>query len=81
MVVADCTINYRSALFIQKMQKQNIPIQNLIGRLLAWVLEGGKIYDQKGETRRIHVYRKEWNYPADGYESVMFGFFGQLFES
>jgi len=80
MVVAYCTISYRSALFTQKMQKQNIPVQNLIGGLLAWVLEGGKIYDQKGETKRIHVYGKEWNYPADGYESVMFGFFERLLE-
>jgi rhodanese-related sulfurtransferase len=80
IVIAYCTISYRSALFTQKMQKQNIPIQNLIGGLLAWVLEGGKIYDQKGETRRIHVYGKEWNYPADGYDSVMFGFFERLFD-
>ncbi len=81
IVIAYCTISYRSGKFTQKMKKQNIPIKNLIGGLLAWVLEGGKVYDPAGETKRIHVYGKKWDYPANGYESVMFGFFDNWFES
>jgi rhodanese-related sulfurtransferase len=80
IVIAYCTISYRSGKFTQEMQKQNIPVKNLIGGILAWVLEGGKVYDPAGETKRIHVYGKKWNYPANGYESVMFGLFETWFE-
>ena len=45
-------------------------IYNLRGGLLAWVLDGKKVYDTKGETRKIHVYGKRWNYPPSGYESI-----------
>ena len=78
-VVAYCTISYRSGKFAEEMAKKGIPVLNLKGGLLAWVLEGGKVYDSHGETKRIHVYGKEWDYPPDGYESVKFGFFERLF--
>ena len=69
-VVAYCTISYRSGKFAEAAAKRGIRVYNLEGGLLAWVLEGGKVYDTHGETRRIHVYGKRWNYPAQGYESV-----------
>lgn len=69
-VIAYCTISYRSGKFAEAASKKGIRIYNLEGGLLAWVLEGGKVYDTRGETRRIHVYGKRWNYPAQGYESV-----------
>ncbi len=69
-VVAYCTISYRSGKFVEEASKKGIPIYNLEGGVLAWVLEGGKVYDARGETHRIHVYGKRWNYPAQGYESV-----------
>jgi rhodanese-related sulfurtransferase len=69
-VVAYCTISYRSGKFVEKMMKKGIRIYNLEGGILAWVLEGGNVYDTDGVTRRIHVYGKKWNYPAKGYESV-----------
>ena len=78
-VVGYCTISYRSGLFAEKMSKKGIMIYNLSGGLLAWVLEGGKVYDANGETKRIHVYDEEWNYPPKGYESVMFGFWDKYF--
>jgi rhodanese-related sulfurtransferase len=80
IIVAYCTISYRSGKFAKEMQQKNIPIQNLVGGLLAWVLEGGKVYDQAGETKRIHVYGKKWDYPANGYKSVRYGFFERFFE-
>lgn len=72
-LVAYCTIGYRSGMFAKKMAgttNNGDRIYNLRGGLLAWVLDGGKVYDGKGESRRIHVYGKRWNYPADGYESI-----------
>jgi sodium/bile acid cotransporter 7 len=72
--VAYCTISYRSGFFAEEMSEKGIKVYNLSGGLLAWVLEGGKVYDTNGETKRIHVYDEKWNYPPQGYESVMFGF-------
>jgi sodium/bile acid cotransporter 7 len=69
-VIGYCTISYRSGILAQKLSKDGIRMFNLKGGILAWVLEGGKIYDQNGETRRIHVYGKKWNYPANGYEAI-----------
>ena len=69
-VVAYCTISYRSGKFVEKMMKKRIRIYNLEGGILAWVLEGGNVYDDHGATKRIHVYGKKWNYPAEGYTSV-----------
>ena len=78
-IVAYCTISYRSGKFAQEMAKKGIAIFNLRGGLLAWVLEGEKVYDEKGETKRINVYGKKWDYPPEGYESVLLGFFERYF--
>ena len=70
-VVAYCTIGARSGKFAIKMAKEGVRTYNLAGGLLAWVLEGGRVYDAKGETKRVHVYGKKWNYLPKGYEPVM----------
>lgn len=69
-IVAYCTISYRSGKWAQKLARNGVQIYNLTGGILAWVLEGGKVYDADGETKKIHVYGRKWNYPATGYESV-----------
>jgi len=79
LVAAYCTISYRSGKFAMEMVEKGIQIYNLRGGLLAWVLEGGKVYDAQGETKRINVYGKEWDYPPKGYESVRLGFFEKHF--
>jgi len=70
IVVSYCTISYRSAKLTRQLRQQGLNAYNLAGGLLAWVLEGGRVYDANGESRRIHVYGKRWNYPADGYQAV-----------
>ena len=79
-IVAYCTISYRSGMFAKKMEKKGIRINNLAGGLLAWVFEGGKVFDTHGETKRIHVYGQKWNYLPRGYEMVMFNFFEKYFQ-
>jgi sodium/bile acid cotransporter 7 len=69
-VIAYCTISYRSGVLASKLRKKGVEIYNLRGGLLAWVHEGGKVYDQKGPTKRIHVYGRRWNLPPKGYEAV-----------
>jgi len=79
-VVAYCTISYRSGKFAAKMADQGITVINMRGGILAWTLEGGKVYDQSGkEVKRIHVYGDTWDYAPAGYETVKFNLFEQLF--
>ena len=68
--IAYCTISYRSGVFVENFQKRGIPVYNLRGGILAWVHAGGKVYDQTGETYRIHVYGQEWNLAPERYETV-----------
>lgn len=68
--IAYCTISYRSGVFVENFQKSGIPVYNLRGGILAWVHEGGKVYDQAGETYRIHVYGQDWNLVPERYEAV-----------
>lgn len=77
-IVAYCTISYRSGLFAAELEKEGIEIYNLKGGILAWVLEGGKVYDNDKETHRVHVYGEKWNYLPKGYEAVLFGWFERM---
>ena len=65
-----CTISYRSGIFVQEMSQKGIPMYNLRAGLLAWVHSGGKVYDEAGETKRIHVYGEEWNLGPEKYEAI-----------
>jgi sodium/bile acid cotransporter 7 len=79
-VVGYCTVSYRSGVFAREMDAKGIPVRNLEGGILAWTLEGGKVYDENGkETNRIHVYGKKWNYAPAGYKTVMFSLWEQMF--
>ena len=68
--IAYCTISYRSGKFAQKLQEKGILIYNLEGGILAWVHAGGKVYDQNGETDRIHVYGRKWNLGPKRYRAL-----------
>jgi sodium/bile acid cotransporter 7 len=59
-IIGYCTISYRSGKLAEKLGKKGIKMLNLKGGMLAWVHEGGKVYDdQHGETKRVHVYKKK----------------------
>jgi len=68
--IAYCTIAYRSGKFAQKLRKKGITIINLRGGILAWVHAGGKVYDEHGQTNRIHVYGRQWDLVPEGYEAI-----------
>ena len=79
-IVGYCTISYRSGLFARETAKQGIDVVNLQGGILAWTLEGGKVYDASGdEVKQIHVYGDKWDYAPAGYESVKFSLWEQVF--
>jgi len=77
--VAYCTIGYRSGKFAEKMGVKGVDVKNLAGGMLAWVFDGGRVYNENNEVKRIHVYGPKWDYPPSGYESVMFSLFERLF--
>ncbi len=80
IAVSYCTISYRSGKFAERVAQEGITVFNLQGGILAWTLEGGKIYDPSGnEVKRIHVYGDQWDYAPSGYESVKFGLWRQIF--
>lgn len=76
--VAYCTIGYRSGVWAEKMAQRGIQVTNLAGGILGWVHAGGKVYGTQGETKRIHIFGKAWDYAPKGYETVAFGFFEQM---
>jgi rhodanese-related sulfurtransferase len=79
-VVAYCTISYRSGIFARDMAGKGVSIANLQGGILAWSLEGGKVYDDGGNpVKRVHVYGDKWDYPPAGYESIKFSRWEQIF--
>jgi rhodanese-related sulfurtransferase len=68
--ISYCTIGYRSARFAQIMHQNGTEIYNLHGGMLGWVHGGGKLYDKKGRSFRIHVYGRPWKLAPEGYEEV-----------
>jgi sodium/bile acid cotransporter 7 len=69
-LIGYCTISYRSGKLAEKLKAQGVAMLNLRGGLLAWVHDGGKVYDRNGETRRIHVYGRKWDLGPKDYEAV-----------
>jgi sodium/bile acid cotransporter 7 len=78
-VVVYCTISHRSGVLAKELAARGISVLNLRGGILAWALEGYPVFDKNGETRRIHVYGKKWDYAPTGYETVRFGWLRRLF--
>jgi len=69
-LIGYCTISYRSGKLAERLKARGIVLLNLKGGLLAWVHAGGKVYDQSGETKRIHVYGRKWNLGPKDYEAL-----------
>jgi sodium/bile acid cotransporter 7 len=70
IIIGYCTISYRSGEFARDLGKKGITMYNLRGGLLGWVHAGGKVVDQEGETKRIHVYGRKWNLAPSAYEAL-----------
>lgn len=70
LIIAYCTIGYRSGRYAQKLRQQGINILNLKGSLLAWSHIRGELFDAAGATNKIHVYSRQWQLIADNYQPV-----------
>lgn len=70
-VIVFCTIGERSARRVEELRHQGIPARNLAGSILAWTHAGGQLIDGAGKpTKRVHVYGRDWDLAASGYEAV-----------
>ena len=73
-VVTYCTIGYRSGMFAKKLHEENWQVANLKGSILSWCHAGGKLVsgpvNQRLETKRVHIYSKQWNLLPKGYQAV-----------
>lgn len=70
-VVTYCTIGARSGVFADELRQKGFDVANMKGSLLAWTHAGLPLVDSSGrDTKRVHVYGKQWDLLADGYEAV-----------
>jgi rhodanese-related sulfurtransferase len=70
LVIGYCTISYRSGVLAKKLHEKGITMVNLRGGLLAWLHEGGKVYQDGQPVNKVHVYGRKWNLSPDAYEAV-----------
>jgi sodium/bile acid cotransporter 7 len=71
ILIGYCTISYRSGELAKKLREERgITMYNLRGGLLAWAHDGGKVVDQQGETKGIHVYERKWNLGPTGFQAI-----------
>jgi rhodanese-related sulfurtransferase len=73
VIIGYCTISYRSGKLAQDLRQQGITMLNLQGGLLAWLHEGGGVYSQGVETRKVHVYGKKWDLAPARFQTVRYG--------
>ena len=70
-IVTFCTIGHRSGLTAETLAQDGYTVDNLAGSLLAWTHVEGPLVDPDGRpTQRVHVYGKDWDLAASGYETV-----------
>jgi rhodanese-related sulfurtransferase len=70
IIIGYCTISYRSGKLAENLKAQGVVMLNLRGGLLAWIHDGGKVYDRNGEIRRLHVYGRQWDLGPKDYVAV-----------
>ncbi len=70
-VISYCTIGYRSAEYTNTLVAKGFDALNLRGSVLSWTHEGGKLVDHDGkDTKKVHVYGKDWDLVPEGFRSV-----------
>jgi sodium/bile acid cotransporter 7 len=76
VVVAYCTIGYRSGQYVEKLRAERFDAYNLRGSILAWTHAGGALERDKGgggaPTRAVHCFGEQWDLADVDHESVVF---------
>jgi rhodanese-related sulfurtransferase len=60
-IVVYCSIGYRSEQITDQLAYLGYTnVHNLYGGIFEWVNQGNPVYDQSGETEKVHAYSKTW---------------------
>jgi rhodanese-related sulfurtransferase len=71
VIVAYCTIGYRSGEWAEARRAEGLDARNLAGSVLAWSHHGGALVTPDGEpTKRLHVYGALWDLARTDYTAV-----------
>jgi sodium/bile acid cotransporter 7 len=70
LIIAYCTIGYRSGKLAEKFRKKDIPMVNMRGGILVWLHSGGKVYREGDPVNRVHVFGKRWDLAPSNIESI-----------
>ena len=71
VVVAYCTIGYRSGEWAEAQRAEGVDARNFRGSVLAWSHIGGPFVTPAGEpTNKVHVYGALWDLLRNDYTSV-----------
>lgn len=70
IVVAYCTIGYRSSEYVEKLTKNKVNAYNLKESLLGWAHRGLSFTSKGIKTKKAHVYEEAWNFLPKGYVGV-----------
>lgn len=74
IVVAYCTIGYRSGVLARDMASKGVSVLNLYGGILNWAHAAGPLVDAQGHpVSRVHVYGSTWDLAPAGVEGVYEG--------
>lgn len=61
MIVAYCSVGYRSAKLIQALQQRGITTAfNLEGSIFAWANAGLPVYRGESQVRQVHPFNESW---------------------
>ena len=61
LIVAYCSVGYRSAKLISELQQRGITTAfNLEGSIFAWANAGLPIYRGENQVRQVHPFNKSW---------------------
>ena len=61
LVVAYCSVGYRSSQLIDELQKQGVmAVKNLKGSIFGWVNEGRPVYRGEREVKTVHPFNSQW---------------------
>ena len=60
-IVVYCSVGYRSEKVAEQLLAAGYKnVSNLYGGIFEWVNQGNPVFDEKGQTQRVHAYSRTW---------------------
>lgn len=60
-IIVYCSVGYRSEKIAEKLREIGFTqVSNLYGGIFEWVNQGLPVYDENGQTERIHAFDHKW---------------------